>query len=91
MVSRTFVIKNNAGLHLKPAALLCEEAIKYQSSITLKSGTVTTNAKSVLNVLSACVKCNDSITLICDGEDEQEALDALESLIAAGLGDDNIS
>lgn len=87
MVSKTFVIKNNAGLHLKPAALLCEEAIRYQSSITLQSGTVTTNAKSVLNVLSACVKCNDSITLICEGEDEQEALESLGRLIAEGLGD----
>lgn len=87
MVSKTFIIKNNAGLHLKPAALLCEEAIKYQSSITLRSGTVTTNAKSVLNVLSACVKCNDSITLICEGEDEQEALENLGRLIAQGLGE----
>lgn len=87
MESRTFTIKNNAGLHLKPAAALCTEAIKYKSAVTLKFGTTTTNAKSVLNVLSACVKCNDTITLICEGEDEQEAIQNLGQLIETGLGE----
>lgn len=87
MVSKTFVIKNNAGLHLKPAALLCTEAIKYKATVTLSFGNVTTNAKSVLNVLSACVKCNDSITLICEGEDEEEAMENLGKLILEGLGE----
>lgn len=87
MVSKTFTIKNNAGLHLKPAALLCTEAIKYKSTVTLSFGNVTTNAKSVLNVLSACVKFNDSITLICEGEDEETALENLGKLIADGLGE----
>ena len=59
MVSRTFTIRNQAGLHLKPSAALCTEAIKYKSFVTLTFGNTTTNAKSVLNVLSACVKCED--------------------------------
>lgn len=87
MVSKTFIIKNHAGLHLKPAALLCTEAIKYQSSIKLSFGNTETNAKSVLNVLSMCVKCNDEITIICDGSDEQEALEKLSGLIQDGLGE----
>ncbi len=87
MVSQTFVIRNNAGLHLKPAAMLCTEAIKYKSSITLSFGNTVTNAKSVLNVLSACVKCNDSITLTCEGEDEQEALEGLSKVVESGLGE----
>ncbi len=87
MVSRTFVIKNHAGLHLKPAAMLCTEAIKYKSTVRIAFGDTTTNAKSVLNVLSACVKCNDSITLICEGEDEQEALENIAKLIMSGLGE----
>lgn len=88
MVSRTFTIKNRAGLHLKPAAALCTEAIKYQSSITLTFGNTTTNAKSVLNVLSACVKCEDTIILTCDGEDEEMALENLTKLIESGLGEE---
>ena len=88
MVSRTFTIKNRAGLHLKPAAALCTEAIKYQSSITLTFGNTTTNAKSVLNVLGACVKCEDTIILTCDGEDEEMALENLTKLIESGLGEE---
>ena len=56
MVSRTFTIRNQAGLHLKPSAALCTEAIKYKSSVTLTFGNTTTNAKSVLNVLSAGIE-----------------------------------
>ena len=88
MVSRTFTIKNLAGLHLKPSAALCTEAIKYKSSITLTFGNTTTNAKSVLNVLSACVKCEDTIILTCDGEDEEMALENLTKLIESGLGEE---
>ncbi|MDO4521894.1 MAG: HPr family phosphocarrier protein [Eubacteriales bacterium] len=87
MVSRAYIIKNKAGLHLKPAARLCTEAIKYQSTIKLSFGNTTTNAKSVLNVLSACVKCNDEIILSCDGEDENEAIESIGKLIEEGLGE----
>ena len=78
---------NQAGLHLKPSAALCTEAIKYKSSVTLTFGNTTTNAKSVLNVLSTCVKCEDAITLTCEGEDEKEALENIGRLIEAGLGE----
>lgn len=87
MVSKTFVIKNTAGLHLKPSAALCSEAIKYRSAITLSYGEVTVNAKSVINVLAACVKKNSTITLTCEGEDEQEALESLGRRISEGLGE----
>ncbi|MFR8171902.1 MAG: HPr family phosphocarrier protein [Marvinbryantia sp.] len=87
MVSQTFVIRNHAGLHLKPAAMLCTEAIRYKSAITLSFADTQVNAKSVLSVLSACVKCNDSITISCDGPDEGEALENLGRLIMDGLGE----
>ena len=47
----------------------------------------TANAKSVLSVLGACVKSGDEITLVCEGEDEQAAIDALVALIEGGLGE----
>lgn len=87
MVSRTFTIRNQEGIHLKPAAMLCTEAIKYQSSIRLSFGNHTINAKSVLNVLSVCVKCNDEITVTCEGADEEMALENLGKLILEGLGE----
>mgnify|MGYP000881949533 CR=1 FL=1 len=56
MVSKTTVIKNPSGLHLRPAGVLCKEALRYKSKISFKVRTTTANAKSVLSVLGACVK-----------------------------------
>ena len=47
----------------------------------------TANAKSVPSVLGACVKCGDEIELICDGVDEEEALQTIIAAIESGLGE----
>ena len=87
MVSQKVVVKNATGLHLRPAGVLCKEAIQFKSLITFSFRDTTANAKSVLSVLGACVKQNDEITLCCEGEDEQEALKHLVEAIETGLGD----
>lgn len=87
MVSKKIVIKNPTGLHLRPAGNLCKEAIRFGSLITFKHKESIANAKSVLSVLGACVKGGDEIELICDGNDENEALEALITLIENGLGE----
>ncbi len=87
MVNQKIVIKNPTGLHLRPAGILCKEAMQYKSLITFKFRENTANAKSVLSVLGACVKCGDEIEIFCEGEDEQQALDALVAAIDNGLGE----
>ena len=87
MVSQKVVIKNPTGLHLRPAGILCKEAMQYKSLITFSFNDTTANAKSVLSVLGACVKCGDEIELSCDGEDEAEALKALVMAVENGLGE----
>ena len=87
MLSYKVTVRNPSGLHLRPAGLLCGEAIKYKSTITFQYAGGTANAKSVLSVLGACIKCGDEIELICDGADEQEAMKALTDAISGGLGE----
>ena len=87
MVSQKVVIKNPTGLHLRPAGILCKEAMQFKSLITFTFRGNTANAKSVLSVLGACVKCGDEIEIICEGEDEEEALKNLVGAIESGLGD----
>ena len=87
MVSKKVTVNNPPGLHLRPAGNLCKEAMKYKSMIKFQFRETTANAKSVLSVLGACVKSGDEITLICEGEDEQEALDALVAAVESGLGE----
>ena len=80
-------VKNPTGLHLRPAGTLCKEALKYKSMVTFNFNGGTANAKSVLSVLGACVKCGDEIELVCEGEDEEKALETLTSFIESGLGE----
>ncbi len=87
MVTKKIVISNPTGLHLRPAGNLCKVAMNYKSHITFAYGENTANAKSVLSVLGACIKCGDELVFKCDGPDEQEALDAIISAIESGLGE----
>jgi phosphocarrier protein len=61
--------------------------MQFKSLITFTLRDNTANAKSVLSVLGACVKCGDEIELICDGEDEAEALETLVEVIESGFGE----
>lgn len=87
MVSQKVTVTNPSGLHLRPAGLLCKEALKFKSLITFQYRECTANAKSVLSVLGACVKSGDEIEVMCEGEDEQDALNHIIELIKSGLGE----
>lgn len=85
MVSQLVKIVNPTGLHVHPAGKLCREAMKFKSKITFDYDGNNANAKSVLSVLGACIKSGDEITLICEGSDEEEALEHLVAYIANGI------
>ena len=87
MVSQKVVIKNPTGLHLRPAGILCKEAMQFKSHITFRYRNNVANAKSVLSVLGACIKSGDEIEIVCEGEDEEEALKALVALVENGFGE----
>ena len=87
MVSEKVVVRNLTGLHLRPAGILCNRAILFKSRIQFRIGNTVANAKSVLSVLGACVKCGDEVEFVCEGEDEAEALATLVKAIENGLGE----
>ena len=87
MVSQKVTIKNPTGLHLRPAGILCKTAMNFQSKITFRYRGNTANAKSVLSVLGACIKSGDEIEFVCEGEDEEEALQELVKIVEDGLGE----
>lgn len=85
MLKQKVTVTNQTGLHLRPAGILCRTAMLYKSHISLVFGDVKANAKSVLSVLGAGIRPQDEIELICDGEDEEEAMKVLVELFANGL------
>lgn len=87
MVKQKVKIKNPTGLHLRPAGVLCKEAMQFKSKISFEFDGTVSNAKSVLSVLGACVKSGNEIQLICEGEDEEAAMERMLEIINDGLGE----
>ncbi len=87
MISKNLTVVNPSGLHLRPAGVLSQTAMKFKSDITIISGEKKIVAKSVLNVMAAGIKSGTEITLVCDGEDEEEAMKTISQAIESGLGE----
>jgi phosphocarrier protein len=87
MLSKTLTVVNPSGLHLRPAGVLSQTAMKFKCDVIIQSGEKKIIAKSVLNVMAAGIKSGAEITLICDGEDEAEAMETISQAIESGLGE----
>ena len=61
--------------------------MKFKCDVIIECGEKRVIAKSVLNVMAAGIKCGTEITLICDGEDEADAMDTISRAIESGLGE----
>ena len=84
---QTLTVVNPSGLHLRPAGVLSQAAMKFKCDVIIECGDKKIVAKSVLNVMAAGIKSGTEINLICDGEDEEEALKTLSEAIESGLGE----
>mgnify|MGYP002555389568 CR=1 FL=1 len=82
MYMKEAVVNNQVGLHARPATFFIQKANEYKSSIWVEKDERRVNAKSLLGVLSLGIVKGTTITLIADGSDEQEAVDALVELIS---------
>ena len=85
MISRDVTIKNNVGLHARPATFFIQKANSYASSIWIQKDARRISAKSLLGVLSMGITGGMTIPLIADGPDEAEALNGLEELVSNSL------
>lgn len=80
MKQKILVVKNRAGIHARPAALIAQTANKFLSEITIKKDSMVINAKSIMGVISMAAGYNTTLTLEATGQDEQEAIDAIVNL-----------
>lgn len=87
MASQKVTIVNEQGLHMRPAGVFAKEMTKYKSAVTLDIDGKRINAKSVMLIIAACIKCGTELTVECDGEDEKEALSEAVKLIESGFGE----
>jgi phosphocarrier protein HPr len=80
MVEREVVIKNRAGIHARPAALLVQTASRFSSQIYLEKDGERINAKSIMGIITLAATYKTPIKIIAEGADEQEAVAALQHL-----------
>ena len=82
MINKEITINNEKGLHARPATFFIQKANTFKSSIWVAIADRKANAKSLLGVLSLGVSKGDTVTLIADGADEEEAVAGLTELVA---------
>jgi phosphocarrier protein len=87
MVSKNITIKNEQGMHMRPASLLAKMAAGYDSSVKIMFNGKPFDCKSVMFLMAACIKCGSEIELVCDGADEEKALSEISAFIESGMGD----
>ena len=85
MIMQEIILKNESGLHARPATEIAKSASKYKCDIKLNVSGKEYNAKSILNIMSAGIKNNTQIKIVCDGVDEKEALEAISEAIENGF------
>ena len=88
MTEKLVKIRNKLGIHARPAALFVQLASKYTSDVFLELGDERINGKSIMGVMMLAAGANTIVKIIADGNDENEAIDALEKLFNEGFGEE---
>ncbi|WP_022764556.1 HPr family phosphocarrier protein [Butyrivibrio sp. XPD2006] len=87
MVSQKITVTNEQGMHMRPASVFSQAMTPFASDVKVVFNGTAYDAKSVMMLMSACIKCGAEIEIQCDGADEQDALKKAIELVEAGLGD----
>jgi len=77
MTTKSVTIKNRAGIHARPAALIAQTANRFASEIVIEREDTRINAKSIMGIITMAASYNSVLTLCAEGSDEKEAVDAL--------------
>lgn len=81
----TFIIKDELGIHARPAGLLVKETSNFKSSIELRIGERAAAANRLFSVMGLCAKQGDELIVTIEGEDEQEASVTIQKFFKENL------
>lgn len=81
----SYIIKDELGIHARPAGLLVKKAGSFKSNITITKDSKTADAKKIFAIMSLGAKQGDTVIIQMNGEDEDEALTAIEEFIKENL------
>ena len=87
MVVKDITVQNQVGLHARPATFFIQKANEFKSSIWVEKEERRANAKSLLGVLSLGITGGTEIKILADGQDENDAVEALTKLVVSGFAE----
>jgi phosphocarrier protein HPr len=80
-VAKTVVMGGKNGLHARPAALFVKAARKFRCEVTVSVGTLQTNGKSIVGLMTLGIGGGTGVTIAADGDDAEQAVEELERLL----------
>lgn len=86
-ITEEATIVNPLGLHARPAAMLVQTALKFQSDVYLQMNGRRVNAKSIMGLLTLAAAHGTVLTVMCRGADARAAMDAVRAVVQSGFGE----
>ena len=88
MIRRELAIRNRLGLHARAAARFVHTASRFRSRVTAGRDGRVMDGKSILGILLLAASQGTALEVTAEGEDEDQAMDALEALVGGGFGEE---
>lgn len=80
-----YTITDPVGIHARPAGLLVKEAGGFASKITIEKNGRSADAKKIFSIMSLGVKTGETISVSAEGDDEEQAIQSIESFLKSNL------
>jgi len=87
MTECPLLIQNKLGLHARASAAFVSTASRFSSEITLSKGSMSVNGKSIMGIMMLAAAKGTQLTLCAEGEDEQQAIQAIQDLVNQRFGE----
>ena len=81
MTEKSVKIQLGGGLEARPIAVLVQVASQYESTVHLETEDKRVNAKSIMGMMSLGLDNGETVTIVCDGTDEEKALEGIEKFL----------
>ncbi|ROC60480.1 HPr family phosphocarrier protein [Klebsiella quasipneumoniae] len=86
MLKETVVVNNTTGIHARPAGILAKSVKALDCTVVLNYNGRTIKATSVMNLLNAGIKARSEVEVVCEGTDEEVAMQTVRTLFSTGFG-----
>lgn len=85
MKTFSYTIKDEVGIHARPAGQLAKLAKEFSSTVTIEKDGKTANATKLMILMSLGVKCGDTINVSIEGADEENAYESIKTFLEENL------